>query len=113
MMARQSAEALDESSPDEHVGTAVGRDRRIEPLIVRIEDQLLVFRDTDGYGCQGPRCVAMTRGKKRCQASVQREGAYDGWDSWMIEDTWGEVSILLPGGTELDCFITQRCRRRT
>jgi len=102
------------STPTQAPEPAVRRERpglRRESLVVKIEDQLIVFRDTDGFGSQGPRCVAMTPRRKRCPKSVQSEGAYDGWEDWMIEDTLGWVSALLPGATDLDCFLAQRCQK--
>lgn len=81
-------------------------------LIVRVKDQLIVFRDIDGYGVQGPRCVAATSSrKKRCATSVQSNGQFGSWSEWHIADTGGEVDAVVCYDSEVEAFIRQRCDR--
>lgn len=83
-----------------------------KPYLVVVGDQLLLFRDEDGYGPQGPQCIAASDGKKRrCRYTVQTGEHYGGWQSPYVPEYGGQVSALDPGTAPDRVFIEQRCRK--
>lgn len=80
-----------------------------DPLIVKIGDQLIVFRDE--YGSQGPQCVAMTSKRKRCVMTVQTPGSGYYWDELAVAvDAGGEIEALV-SDLPNERFIRQRCEQ--
>lgn len=99
-----------DSQPAPAVGVqpGVARAPKRDALIVRVDDQLIVFPTDDS---QGPQCVAAGRKRgSRCAWSAQ-SGHYDGWSEWVIPGRSGHVSALEPGSTPLEGFLRQRCGR--
>lgn len=80
-----------------------------DPLIVKVGDQLIVFRDE--YGTQGPQCVAMTSKRKRCVMTVQTPGSGYYWDELAVAvGAGGEVEVLV-SDLPNERFIRQRCEQ--
>lgn len=80
-----------------------------DPFLVAIKDQLLLFRDEDGYGPQGPQCIAAMGKNRRCSHTVQVGEHYAGWLDPYVPELGGTVSALNPGTAPDRCFIEQRC----